>query len=254
MFALATSACSGATCPNRPASERGTSGEDIIRRLKDRYEKAASYRDNGVVVTVAVPDGSEASFTRTEFQTVFVRTPSRFRFEFARSRDSAEKGVIWRDGDRPAQAWTLCGAAKAVDLREIFAEFSGISRGSSYQVPTLLYGVPNHWVGLAYVVDGDESLNGLRCVRLVAHEDGRVIVLWVSKDDLALRRMMERAYVSGARAAETIANLPPFEGQREKVQQLGSARAMTFETIIEWTPQFDVPIDASAFAFTPAEP
>jgi outer membrane lipoprotein-sorting protein len=219
MVACALAAWSAATAP--PPSE--SDAEQVLQRLRDAYQRCATYRDRGVL-REEYDIGELHHIQEITFQTAFAR-PDRFRLEFRTPKPffGTHVHIIWADGDEVRTWWDVTGGeVERESLRMALAAAAGISSRLSSRVPTLLMpvGALGGGIQLADVArDGDEPIDGRMCIRVsgrqatmpssidvggrtVSVEDGGM-VLWIDPETLLLRRVETVVVIDGNRTVTT---------------------------------------------------
>jgi len=219
------------------ASVGGLKPEDVLRRSAGAYAALGSYQDTGEVeltyhglvhaidriLTWITPGADRKPGDRRPFKTLFSR-PDLFRFEFETQYDDApsDRFVVWSDGRKIRSWWTL--RPDVVDefdsLDSAITGPTGVSGGSAYNVPTLLFGrgYEGSWLERqmreaqkiveeridgepCYAVEWENPDKELRRMELPAEMSGSLPTevasrmarntVWLSKKDFLIRRILE---------------------------------------------------------------
>lgn len=238
---------------------------DVVERSLALYSGLASYRDIGEAsVTISRgPQPWQRSTRRYPFQTAFVR-PARFLFEWkvmgVGPHEEWPHAALWRnarglfawetDPDRSEAPMTSPGSI-ATQLEH----WSAACGGASLLAPRLL--------GLA---EGDSPLDGLQLVgeddvdgqrahRLERALVGGVFVAWIGVERPLVLRTFQRVRHSPERdaALRELASRAELPDELERLvlatPQVESDRIVETTTFLR--PQFDHPIDDSAFELAP---
>jgi hypothetical protein len=225
--------------------------------MVERYASCRSYEDKGALVLARrLDDGSDVPGSRIGFETAFDRATGGFRFDFTLDGGSSGgnwRGVIWRGTVTPARKWwTLGRGIEDTELPGAICAFSGPSLGTAYHVPSMLLGgMASLFHDLKFHVDGDEVVGGVVCVKLLAWDTDRLVTLWISNDDHALRRVFVRRHDDGGPSEVEHTGLT--EAQR-KILEAGRReppRPYTSEITIEYAPIFDRFVSPARFEFNP---
>lgn len=170
------------------------SPETILRRMAERYARARSYQDTGVVVVTDLQDGGRL-LEEVPFKTYFKR-PQLFRFEWSQhpfyQREPSQR-VVLCDGQRTYTYWAPDRLEQAESLSMGIAGATGVSSGSAHTVARLLI----RKVGGFAVSDltnlqlvGVARFEGEQCYILSGkHPGGDTFELWVGKRDYLLRKL-----------------------------------------------------------------
>lgn len=199
----------------------------ILNEMTARYASLSSYRDTGVVQTVAgesllaarparylgaASNAARAGETLVSFKTFYAR-PRMFRFEW-RSHDPQaprRESVVWSDG-RKSYGWmpdrALGDVAFVLDgggkLSWYVGEAQRTSSGAAFFIPSLLmkdvdplpFGeLLSHMSGLSVV--REEEFDGEVCHVLGGNISGAPWLLWVGKQSRLLRKT-RTTYTSGS--------------------------------------------------------
>jgi hypothetical protein len=113
------------------------SAADILNKAALLYEQCQSYQDDGKMSSwfISIP----LSFrTWIDFKTVFNR-PNQFRFEYRESGLDDKSCVVWRQGSEVQTWWWIHDKVeKTDDLSCAIAGATGVSGGTSHNIPSLL--------------------------------------------------------------------------------------------------------------------
>lgn len=163
-------------------------GEELYKKLIERYQSLSSYQDEGETVYY-LQEGKKSKQT-IKFKTHY-SDPNLVRFEFLKHDPNFKfmksRHVIWFDGKKSYSAWDK-EVEEVEYMRLAFAGATGISMGTAPKIPSLLldYGIGAGIHRLEYPkLVGTEEFDGRQCFHLKASG----INLWVSKDDLLIRKI-----------------------------------------------------------------
>ncbi len=156
-----------------------------------------------------------AKETLRPFSTEFIR-PSRFRFEFEEiSETRTTNFVVWQSGASIKSWWSIRPEVRSFEtLDEALAGASGVSRGSSTQVPSMLFGDlhDSHRIQnlsqLALI--GEEKVGG-RLTYKIAGLDwrGHKMTLWIDKESFLLLKTFEIVKPVNTQGAEQTTTYKP---------------------------------------------
>jgi len=167
--------------------------EEIFSTLVERYANCTTYCDLGCVYRW---DESQQKTDKPQivFRTYFER-PSKFRFEWP---DADCKSVIWCNGNESyscsdliqlrSREGTVCDSVAMA-----IAGATGVSSGSAYLVPTLLFDeLREHPDRRWLLLHSDIAVKGIEesecyCIEGSNHSSHDTSI-WVSKRDFSLRR------------------------------------------------------------------
>ena len=184
-------------CLAAERSDPTPSAAEVLRNVVATYQSLTSYRDQGVSITRRAGETGDAE-RRLEFETLFTR-PGKLRFawdEETRYRPGKTHSVIWSDG---TSAWSSFAHTGNTPEREkslalAVCGATGLSVGAAHVIPRLLTTEIN---GVRiddledYSVAGEESIDGVECVRLTAYyRSGTRSTVWVGRDDNLIRRIV----------------------------------------------------------------
>ena len=161
-----------------------------LKQMEAAYAQLQSYSDNSVVL-YRNPDGTERSTVK--FKIWFAR-PTRFRIDANSTSTTGgppRREVMWADGEN-ARAWSLGKAV--VNLDKIQIAGSKMFGTYAYHVPTLLdasYGGQKRIHELSSpTLAGEETIEGVNCVRITGQFHGDPYDLWIGKSDHLLRKVV----------------------------------------------------------------
>lgn len=216
----------------------------VLSRMKDRYANATSYRDHGVCTVTDLPRGGVASPELTiDFVTAFDRSKGLCWRTEQRSKSDPQRHVAIvasRDFVSFQWSWTLSGDHRSgVTAWAAFKDTLGNTGYMAGVVPAWL--VPTMDLRLVRLdptsLDdatraADETIEGVTCA--VIDADG-----W--------RDQRLRFWIDGGGA------LRRFRAIRQ-VPAAFDLPASTIETVIDFTPEFDLPVPEDAFCPDAAPP
>ena len=193
-------------------------GPEVLAKTVERYAKARTYRDTGVVRIVYF----ETLGKRTEerpFKTAFVR-PDAFRFEYVETTFAGGKRryVVWQGGRDVRTWWDVRPGVESVSSLDMaLSGATGVSGGSAHTVPRLL--LPETVLGrsLGEMKDvkrlGDAPCGEGTCARLsgVYAETRRTV--WVDLKSSLLRRIEFETVFPDFRTEETTTYEPVVDGE-----------------------------------------
>jgi len=231
------------------------------------YAACKSYRDDGVVVCTHIRGAHafQRSTGRQPFRTLFVR-PSRWRFEFLEEtvgpRHEWHHYVIWTDGTGHHSWWTLCPDSEGpLPISRLLAGATGVSGGAAHTVPVLLDpevgGYSLTTCRHAEYEGDDEEVDGCRCAKVrVTREHGRAETLWIDRGSFLLRRVFHRTEFNEEIHRRIEESLRILNERRiaEGQQPLPMGERMpglVSESTTHYSPQMDIDIEDSEFAFVP---
>ncbi len=248
------------------------SAAELIERVTAVYRTCSTYRDTGDCTTVFIkgPRPTDRRTTGLEFRTAFVR-PDRYRFEFARRevgpRSEWSRYVVWQNRHQIRTWWSLRDEVREfADLSFAISGPTGVSSGTAYNVPSLLFPVGgNPILHPEATVGSDEDLDGVRCHKLVQslrHVEATETI-WISSETFLILRMDQERTVDAEQRhkqhEEHMAELrrrAEYDDQAARILASRERRpetpgAMRTERTIRYYPALDVDIDDEEFAFEP---
>ncbi|HWD41880.1 MAG TPA: hypothetical protein VG944_23775 [Fimbriimonas sp.] len=186
-------------------------GNEIIRQMEQKYAKLQSYQDVGEYTAIDEDLRSGRKFNvHLRFKTEF-KAPAKLCFKFEDGKKSGvlcskgQKGKATLDPDlagviKPSNrtVWLadsiLSGKKERNSLELEIASFAGVSYGTAYNVPTMLFpkigGRQFHDLQDAAII-GTEAFDGEKCY--LVESQSRQETLWIGTKTLALRRIVERS-------------------------------------------------------------
>jgi outer membrane lipoprotein-sorting protein len=211
-----------------PIAQTPPDAPSLIGKMQAVYASCRSYRDQGQLVLTKVENGRVVSIHRA-VRIVFER-PDRFRFEHTQERRSGgEKDLvaIWSDRGQFYSWWSIMpGVRKHVDFMQAFRWGREVSGRGMYMVDLLHQLTADDWLWKANVSTAqfgpEEKVSGRRCYT-VDIPGGRATRLWIDKESFLIRKV----YTSFGKDAEY--------------------RDVTST----YSPELNVPIEASEFVFKP---
>jgi outer membrane lipoprotein-sorting protein len=164
--------------------------ESHLKQMEAAYAQLQSYSDNSRVL-YRNPDGSERS--TVNFKIWFAR-PASFRIDAQSTSPTggpARREVMWSDGEK-ARAWTL--GKPVVNLDKIQIAGSRMFGTYAYHIPTLLeasYGGQKRIHELSSpTLAGEETVDGVECIRISGQFHGDPYELWLGKADHLVRKLV----------------------------------------------------------------
>lgn len=181
----------------------GLEPELILEKMKEAYLQTSTYQDSGVVIMTMVSEKRKDSTEQT-FLIMFKR-PNLLRFEsflimFGKQQDHV---VVWSDGK---EIYSYHGYFKEYkresSLSMAILGESGISRGSSYSVPSMLLG-DSMVLGPATLTEPSllpqEKFEGTQCYVIEGKQSGGSdCKLWIGVADCLLRKWQCTAKIDKA--------------------------------------------------------
>jgi outer membrane lipoprotein-sorting protein len=175
---------------NAQQVESPGAAESHLKQMEAAYAQLQSYSDNSTVL-YRNPDGTERS--TVNFKIWFSR-PTSFRIDAHSTSTTGgppRREVMWTDGDK-ARAWSLGKAV--VNLDKIQIAGSRMFGTYAYHVPTLLdasYGGQKRIHQLsAPKMAGEETIDGIDCVRISGQFHGDPYELWIGRSDHLVRKVV----------------------------------------------------------------
>lgn len=175
-------------CQVADCKAESLTAQSIIERMGDKYAKASSYQDTGIIMDKGNISGQSQSVIK--FKTYFVR-PHFFRFEWLdRSGAASEErlNVVWNDGKQTFayHSWWAPTVEKQKDIGSGIAGAAG-----SPTVPNLLMaevGGFNFTQLTNLSVVGEEKFEEEDCYIVRGEGYGVTRDVWVSKRDFLIRK------------------------------------------------------------------
>jgi hypothetical protein len=206
-----------ALAASRGYSQSPLSAREVVAKMADVYAHCNTYRDEGKVIT-------QTGRTVT-FITAFQR-PASFRFEYFTTPrlQTVEQYVVWRNKPGDAQMWwTIRPHVETKPMPLAIASVTGVSSGSGHNIPRLLmpdevtgFSLAGNWMSEALPVE--EIVDGHASYKITGHYEigpGETLSVWIDKQSLLIRKL---------------------QNKRETVT---------------YSPEINVPVDASLFEFHP---
>ena len=179
-------------CALIPTTFADEAGAKLYQQLIGRYQGLTSYQDEGTAVSYL---GEKKSKQTLLFKTHF-HDPYQLRFEFITyhpygplNHIKTKHVILHNEG--------ACYSVRNEEVEEetslgmMIAGATGISDGVALIVPTLLMN-QGQWVGKDPVLTGEEEIDGRLCHHLQINIwNGMVWNIWISKDDILIRRIEE---------------------------------------------------------------
>jgi hypothetical protein len=254
--------------------------------MTERYETSESYEDEGSVEVMSVADREpqKTSHVHAKFRTIFERSSNAFRFDQTEEYDGFEndkpvtgkrQATMWRNGSGSVRLWSSQnGQVATVGFVDAAAELAGAGE-ASFRVPMLLIEQKRIFLGpttftegpggrpeipeakdFGFRVEGEETVRGTACVKLVSEWDAGAIALWVGAKDHAIWRVTERLRRTAMPGAIEygIAHLSPTLSAEERKAQMDRIKrpaSTRYEATIDYTPHFDVDLKRARFEFNP---
>jgi len=192
---------------NEPRSAR-----EILDKMVSVYASCSSYADKGESREVFLDNRRE---TLRPFSTAFIR-PSQFRFEFEEiSGTRSTNYVVWQGGASIKSWWSIRPEVRFFEtLGEALGVAAGVSRGSSIQVPSMLFGDLHdiHRIQnlsqLALI--GEEKVGGKLTYRITGLDwRGSQVTLWIDKESFLLLKTFEIVKPVNTQGAEQTTTYKP---------------------------------------------
>lgn len=189
--------CSTSPKVSKPpvAQPSSPSAESILKRMARAYGCAKSYADSGVVYDYHNGARDEAGMS---FRINFLR-PDHLRFELTDNIGSSyfpeNYRVLWSYGNA-TYTWERSYPQIQThrDVTTTIAQFTGISRRSVHNIPSLLQ-TNFGWQEYLYkitspTVAGEEAFEAIHCYRIQGEgKGGRRFEIWVGKSDYLIRKV-----------------------------------------------------------------
>jgi hypothetical protein len=226
--------------------------QTILAKMKERYATAKTYRDEGTYKDVYIElNGVESHRVAGQFKTRW-RQPNRLLFIEQENVDEwgfADRIAVWRDASGATRSLFLDEVNDEEDLDTALDDLHGVSKGTTGLVPSWLAGRPCACT-LKYHFTQRVQCANARCFVLEADVDANhMITLFIDTTTFALRRYATRhKIVPRPHTDAELARLP--ETVRERVRNR-KFEPFIVESEIVYTPEFDVKLDESDFAFDP---
>jgi hypothetical protein len=251
-------ACAGSAA-SKPESATASDATNVIDSMTSLYASCKTYEDRGKLVLTRRYNGTSDFFQSTiSFETVFDRAAGRFRFEFTETRSQKMmRGAIWRTQPGLAHEWwTHGGAVQDVDLVEAVRALAGVSLGTSYHVPGMLFGIretllTRRFQEAAFRRSGEETLGGSRLTVLSVERPDASIRALIDVHNGALRKIVE--WYRDDLLSRPVEETPGMTDEERNAITASrkQSRPFTTEVVTEYDAAFDKPIDPGRFEFVP---
>jgi hypothetical protein len=174
---------------------QGPSAEFLLKEMARAYASLKSYADSGVVYDYREHVRDEASIA---FRIHFVR-PDHLRFEMTDNVGSShfpeDYRVLWSYGNATYSWWQSNPQIQTSrDVTTAIAGFTGISRRSVHNIPSLLQ-TNFGWQEFLNMISspkvlGEETFEEIDCFRIQGEGRGeRRFEIWIGKSDYLIRRV-----------------------------------------------------------------
>ena len=189
---------------------QGLSAQQILDKMVSVYASCSSYRDKGQAKEV----WRNGRVTLRPFSTAFIR-PSQFRYEFQEESELRSSDyVVWQSGATVKSWWTVKGLRSYETLDESLAAATGVSRGSSIQVPSMIFGDlhDTHRIQkLSQLTLIDEEVVSGRQAYQIKGLDLRnhEMTIWIDKEKFLLLKTFEVVQVPSGLTAEQTTTYQP---------------------------------------------
>ena len=205
LFLLAASIVSAQQ--NEPRSAR-----EILDKMISVYASCSSYADKGESKEVFLENRRE---TIRPFSTAFIR-PSQFRFEFEEISGTRDNNyVVWQGGALIKSWWSIRPQVRSFETLDLaLAGAAGVSRGSSIQVPSMLFGDLHDTHRIQNLSEltliGEEKV-GEKLTYKIAGLDwrGNKVTLWIDKESFLLLKTFEIVKPVNSQGAEQTTTYKP---------------------------------------------
>jgi hypothetical protein len=189
--------CSTTPTPRKlpVAQAPSPSAETLLERMTRAYDLVKSYADSGVVYDYRNGAREEASIN---FRIHYAR-PGHLRFEMIDNIGSSyfpeDYRVLWSDGNATYCWWRSNPQIQTSrDVTTAIAGFTGISRRSVHNIPSLLqasFGWQEHLHKISSPkLVGEEVFEQVDCYRIEGEGKGeRRFEIWVGKSDYFIRKV-----------------------------------------------------------------
>ena len=188
------------------------SAKQILDKMVSVYASCSSYADKGESKEVFLDNRRE---TLRPFSTEFIR-PSQFRFEFEElSETRTADYVVWQSGSSIESWWSIRPQVRFFEtLDEALAGAAGVSRGSSIQVPSMLFGDfhdAHRIQNLSQLALIGEEKVGEKLTYKIAGLDwrGNKMTLWIDKESFLLLKTFEINKPANSQGAEETTTYKP---------------------------------------------
>ena len=188
------------------------SAQQILDKMVSVYASCSSYRDTGEAKEVVRE--LDTTILRP-FSTAFVR-PSQFRYEFREdSRLRSIDYVIWQNGASVKSWWTIRPEVRSYEtLDEALAAAAGVSRGSSIDVPSMLFGDfhDKHVIQTLsqLTLMKEEVVSGRPAYKIKGMDwRNREMTIWIDKENFLLLKRFAIIQPANTPAAEETTTYKP---------------------------------------------
>lgn len=233
---------------------------EILSRMKTRYQRCRSYSDSGVIRNLGESD------IRKKFKTYFVR-PNKFRFEWTSyhpyfgKKGELQHYMIWSDGRDTFVRYHFNEylIKKVGSLSDAVASATGISSGTVHTIYRLL--LPNALKRSSSLLNLKEasmapsgSVLGESCIHVkglrpifteTAAMDAQLTELWISRNDYGLRKLKSYNLITTAILDEALKQSGRELHRRERRADRAYVSECKYSSV-----SFDIEIESAVFSPT----
>jgi len=195
VITLMLASCSTTPKAGRPPVAQAPNPSTLLERMARAYGSVKSYADSGVVYEYRNGAREEASIN---FRIHYAR-PGHLRFEMTDNIGSShfpeDYRVLWSYGNATYSWWQSYPQIQTSrDVTTAIAGFTGISRRSVHNIPSLLQ-TNFGWQEYLYKISsprvvGEEVFEQIDCYRIEGEGKGeRRFEIWVGKSDSLVRKV-----------------------------------------------------------------
>jgi len=171
---------------------------ELKRLIRQSYKDCHSYQDSGWMSETK--PGRQETAKRIEFSTRFIR-PQMFRFDWLTYHpyaSEATRSVIWSNGNKVFIQQSGSEREIAPSLIQGLKKLCGVSRSTSFYVPSLLFEGDKDSLDTNFTQMTDASFSDIDCYRLEAASEKEVLRMYIDKTQLLIRGISEEAEVDAA--------------------------------------------------------
>jgi hypothetical protein len=164
----------------------------LLERVKETYKSLKTYSDIGELEEVH----NGELLSKIRFSTKY-RNSGRFLFEYTSGLPGGyqSSGVLEQDGDSVKQSASFAVGGESDDIGLAIQGYYGVSRGTSGNVPELLFDLKHQ--SLFRLINmkliKEKNIGSIICIRIEGEEYvGEKNVIWIGKDDYLIRKIESR--------------------------------------------------------------